>query len=211
MRELAEASESPPTGDAGAAPPDPLVWQRAYVEFLSAVPASELSRLYTLYNVGLRRLNDPPREHRDIAEAATSRAQMIGVLASRVLVARAVDRGLAVLVKLGVEPNAAWHEQIPIASTPRDFIRDPVWPRPRRTNQASFDELVDLWREGSTKRVLVASADPDMGPYTRCILVPESNVSHWLQCGYRALTDSEKYSVEDVPFEDFTEGWKHSD
>ena len=76
-------------------------------------------------------------------------------------------------------------------STPRDFVREPAtWAPIQTPGQATFHELADVLADHH-KVPLVGAGDDEMGPYSACIVVPESEADTWCGRGYRKLTSLE--------------------
>ncbi len=74
---------------------------------------------------------------------------------------------------------------------PRDFVREPAaWAPLAQPGRATFDELQALLDDHHDV-ALVGQEDCEMGPYSRCIIVPQQDVPRFRGRGFRALTRHE--------------------
>ena len=74
---------------------------------------------------------------------------------------------------------------------PRDFVREPApWAPLAHPGQATFTELQDLLDDHHDV-ALVGQDDQEMGPYTKCIIVPQADVPRFRGKGFRPLTRHE--------------------
>ncbi len=80
-----------------------------------------------------------------------------------------------------------------------------------RAGPLSIEQLDEIMlRTPRDREVLVAAADPELGPYTQAIRVPVAEVEGRCRGGYRRISGYEVDAmIGDV--EDFTGDWKHSE
>lgn len=89
--------------------------------------------------------------------------------------------------------------------------REPYVPLSEHPGPYTFQDLLDVFSfPGRDCEAIVASSDPEMGPYTRYASASADELDERVASGWRKLTRYEEDEVAGEP-EDFTTDWKHSD
>jgi hypothetical protein len=203
VREAEESANGPIDFSVEDTPPS--LAERDLSLFLHALDELSLLRVQTLYYLGRGDDDDPASLHAYLQTVTPDRHDAVRTILGKAPLDECLGAGLKQLGALLLDPNSAWHRRVP-----RDFVRDPVGSVPiRAVGRATFHELIEVFSEARTVP-LVRNSDPEMGPYSSCITVPDEEVEAWCSKGFRTRSFHEQEETEG-DMEDYTEGWKHND